>query len=52
MVVRPSERPVSRQPVCRYCGCEHHEFTRCDSEIGDTGVLCPCPPRNPTGIYT
>ena len=46
-----SERPLSRQPSCVICSHEHHEFTRCGSEFGDSGVLCPCPPRLPTGTY-
>jgi hypothetical protein len=46
-----SERPVSRQPSCGLCSHEWHTFTRCHSEIGDTGALCPCPPRMPTGLY-
>lgn len=44
-----TERPLSRQPECRLCGCEAHIF-RCGMDLGD-GVACPCPPRLPTGIY-
>lgn len=51
--------PVSRQPSCRYCGCEEHVFTRCHSELGrvtdsegrSVPLLCPCPPKKPLGIY-
>jgi hypothetical protein len=46
------ERPLSRQPSCPFCEHEHHEFTRCHSEFADSGVLCPCPPHRPTGVYT
>lgn len=45
------ERPLSRQPSCRICEHDDHVFTRCGSEFGDTGVLCPCPPKKPTGVY-
>ena len=41
--------PLSRQPSCALCSHEHHEFTRCHADLG--GALCPCPPRQPTGIY-
>lgn len=44
-------RPLSRQPACRYCDHDDHVFTRCGSEFGDSGVLCPCPPHHPNGIY-
>lgn len=43
--------PLSRQPSCVLCDHEHHEFTRCHADLGDSGALCPCPPRRPTGIY-
>lgn len=46
-----SERPLSRQLPCRYCEHDEHVFTRCGSEFGDSGVLCPCPPHHPNGIY-
>lgn len=42
-------RPLSRQPSCPCCDHEHHEFTRCEADLG--GALCPCPPKRPTGIY-
>lgn len=45
-----SERPLSRQPSCRYCSHEHHEFTRCHADL-DHGALCPCPPSRPIGLY-
>ncbi|WP_158546616.1 hypothetical protein [Haloferax sp. Atlit-4N] len=47
-----SERPVSRQPSCRYCDHEEHTYTRCHAELGDPTALCPCPPHRPNGIYT
>lgn len=51
--------PMSRQPECRLCGCEEHIFTRCHTELGrvtdsdghSVALLCPCPPKRPTGIY-
>jgi hypothetical protein len=45
-----SERPISRQPACRYCEHEEHVFSRCLLELGG-GAMCPCPPHHPIGIY-
>lgn len=45
-----AERPVSRQPECRYCEHEDHTFTRCHALVGEH-ALCPCPPHRPIGIY-
>ncbi len=47
-----AELPISRQPACRYCDHEHHEFTRCHALLNADGTaLCPCPPHRPNGIY-
>lgn len=47
-----AERPVSRQPSCRYCDHEDHVWTRCHALLdGDGTALCPCPPHRPIGIY-
>lgn len=46
-----AERPLSRQPSCRYCDHEDHPFSRCLLEIADTGAMCPCPPHRPIGVY-
>lgn len=45
------ERPLSRQPSCPCCEHEYHTFTRCHAELSGPTVLCPCPPRAPTGVY-
>lgn len=45
-----TERPLSRQPECRYCDHEDHGFFRCGLEL-DCGAMCPCPPHLPIGIY-
>lgn len=45
-----TERPLSRQPECRVCAHEDHAVFRCEMDLGD-GVMCPCPPHLPTGIY-
>lgn len=44
-----SERPLSRQPSCRYCEHEEHVVFRCELDVG--GAMCPCPAHLPPGIY-
>jgi hypothetical protein len=46
-----SERPVSRQPSCRYCEHEEHVYSRCLLELAGAAAMCPCPPHLPPGIY-
>lgn len=44
-----SERPLSRQPSCRYCTPHEEHLTRCQADLD--GAMCPCPPHLPPGIY-
>lgn len=46
------DRPLSRQPACRYCDPhEDHPFSRCLLPLDDTSAMCPCPAHKPLGIY-